>query len=162
MITTPSTSGSESKVQFIDTLWPLLISIGPQQWSERNVAEMADGFERYFERGERYALISGSPRESIIAAKERKLITDWTNSSRVRERSRELCVGSATIVRSALSRGALTAMLWIWKPSSPHLAAADADEALDFALQKIEDARLPLTASPSITRREALKILAAT
>lgn len=159
---TTTTARSQVRGQFIDTLWPLVISIGPATWSERDVKDLADGFERYFERGERYALISGSPHDSVIAARERKLITDWSNSARVRERSRELCVGSATIVRSALSRGALTAMLWIWKPAAPHLAAANADEALDFTLARLEEAGLPLAASPSIVRREALKILGAT
>lgn len=132
----------------------------PQRDSSRRLT--SPGFERYFARGERYALITGSPRDSVIAARERKLITDWTNSPGVRERSRELCVGSATIVPSALSRGALTAMLWVCKPTSPHLAAADGDEALDFTLAKLEEARLPLAASPSIVRREALKVLSGT
>jgi hypothetical protein len=146
-------------VQFNDSLWPLLITMGPQSWTERNVAEMAEGFDRYFSRGERYALISASPRDSVMAAKERKLVTDWSNTPRVRDRSRELCVGSATIARSALARGALTAIMWIWKPAAPHLAVANTDEAVDYALAQLAAAGIALELSPTVMRREAKKFI---
>jgi len=159
MNTTTTTARPVSRVQFHDNLWPLLITMGPATWTERNVAEMAEGFERYFLRGERYALISASPRDSVMAARERKLVTDWTNTARVRDRSRELCVGSATIVRSALARGALTAMMWIWKPASPHLAVANTEEALDFTLAQLAAASISLELSPNLMRREAKKFI---
>lgn len=156
---TTTSARSRSQVQFNDSLWPLLITIGPDVWTERSVTEMAEGFERYFGRGERYALITASPRDAVMAAKERKLVTDWTNTARVRDRSRELCVGSATITHSALARGALTAMMWIWKPAAPHLAVADTDEAMDYALAQLAAAGIALELSPNVMRREAKKFI---
>jgi hypothetical protein len=154
-----STATYDPKIRFVEDYWPLLLSVGPRVWDERTVADMAAGYERYFERGERYALISGSPRESSIGARERKLITDWTNLPRVRERSGALCVGSATIVRNALSRGALTAILWIWKPASPHLAAATSDEAIDYCLGQLSSAGVRLNGAPESIRRGAQRVL---
>ena len=160
--TTTTTARPRSRVQFNDSLWPLLITMGPDIWTEQNVTEMADGFERYFARGERYALITASPRDSVMAARERKRVTDWSNTARVRDRSGELCVGSATIVRSALARGALTAIMWIWKPASPHLAVADTNEAMDYALAQLAAAGIALELSPKVMRREAEKFIDAT
>jgi hypothetical protein len=113
-----------------------------------------------FARGERYALISASPRDAVFGAKHRKQVADWSNSSRVRQKSAELCIGSATLARDALSRGALTAVLWLFKPASPHEVVATPEEGVDWCIAKLRAAGVALPRSAAGLRAAALTHLA--
>ena len=132
-------------MEFYEGSWPLLVSLGPKVYDRAAIELMQASFERYFLRGERYALVTVSPRGSTPpGAHERRAIAEWANSPRVRDYSKRLCVGSGTVVENALMRGALTAMMWIWTPVSPHKAVSTTDEAIDFALEKLKAANIPL------------------
>jgi hypothetical protein len=155
LVTTTTTDAP--RVLFVDDYFPLLLCIGPKHFDEAAVAEMAAGYERYFVRGDRYSLITCSPRDAVTDARGRKMIVDWANSPRVRQKSRELCVGSSTVVPNALARGALTALLWLWKPSSPHHVVASSEEGIDWCLARIAEARLVLPGSSADVRRDALR-----
>lgn len=151
-------------MQFILDHWPLLIVISPPTgYDAATIRAMNDGYERIWEKGERYALVSHSPpsAEAATGARSRKLIAEWANSPRVRRMSKEMCVGSATIVRSALARGSLTALLWLWSPSSPHHVAASPEEAVDWCLGQLANAKVPLQAPAADVRRAALALMRA-
>ena len=154
------TPASDTRIRFIEDGFPLVLSLGPRVWRDDTIDEMAAGYERYFARGERYALISASPRDSVFGAKHRKQVADWSNSSRVRQKSAELCVGSATLARDALSRGALTAVLWLFKPASPHEVVATPEEGVDWCIAKLRAAGVALPRSAAGLRAAALTHLA--
>ena len=147
MVSIPERSASTSagSVQFIDDYFPLIVCVSPIRYDDVELRRMFDGYRRYFERGERYALITHTPRDAEAAtARARKAIVDWANSPDVRRQSSKLCVGSATVVPNALARGAMTAILWLWKPASPHHMAATTEEGVDWALQQLVDAGIAL------------------
>lgn len=132
-------------MEFYEGSWPLLVHLGPKAYDRAAVEQMKASFERYFRRTDRYALVTVSPRGSTPpGAHERKAIAEWADSPRVREFSKQLCVGSASVIENALMRGALTAMMWIWTPASPHKAVSSVDEAIDYALDKLKAADIPL------------------
>lgn len=132
-------------MEYFEGSWPLLVCLGPKVYDRAAVELMQSSFERYFLRADRYALVTVSPRGSTPpGAHERKAIAEWANSPRVREFSKRLCVGSASVVENALMRGALTAMMWIWTPASPHKAVSTVDEAIDYTLDKLNTAQVPL------------------
>jgi len=159
-VQTASTLQPETRIRFIDDCFPLIISIGPRIWQDSTIDDMAAGYERYFARGERYTLVSASPQGYVFGAKHRKQVADWSNSARVRQKSGELCLGSATLARDALSRGALTAILWLFKPASPHQAVATPEEGVDWCIAKLQDAGVALPRSAAGLRSSALAHLA--
>ena len=125
-------------MRFVDTTFPLIITIGSNAYDQAEFDSMTAGFEKYFQRGERYALITYSPDAPTMPdARYRKLVADWANSPRVRELSARLCVGSATVVHSPIMRGALTAILWLWTPPSPHRAVATPQEGVEWCLDRL-------------------------
>lgn len=141
-------------MRILDDTFPLLVAIGPKKYDQEAVDLMSRAYEPYFKRNERYALISVAPRDaSMPGPKERKLITDWTNSARVRDCSARLCIGSATVVPNTLARGALTALLWFWTPPSPLQPVATVDEALDYCLGRLRAEGLPLRAGEQAVRK---------
>lgn len=142
-------------MQYYEGSWPLLVALAPKVYDRPAVELMQTSFERYFERGERYALVTVSPRGSTPpGANERKAIAEWANSPRVRGYSKQLCVGSATVVENAVMRGALTAMMWIWTPASPHKAVSTVDEGIDFCLDKLKATSIPLPRGAQALRVE--------
>ena len=141
-------------MHFFEGAWPLLVSVGPMQTTDVELEQTWAGYERYFARGERYALMTVSPREAQSpGARERKRMADWANTPRVREFSKKLCVGSATVVPSAIMQGALTAILWLWKPAAPHLAVRTVADGLTFCLERLAAEKVPIPQGPEALRR---------
>lgn len=148
---------SLTHTRFLDDTFPLVVVVTPMRYDERSVEQMAAGYERYFARGDRYAIVNVTPRDADpIGARERKAVTDWASSARVRQKSGELCVGSSTVVKDAIARGALTAMLWLWKPASPHHVTTSVEDAVDWTISKLEQAGVPMPLGPAKTRARAL------
>jgi hypothetical protein len=143
-------------VQFIDDFFPLVVFVTPLRWDDGSIDQMNAGYERYFQRKERYAILSHSPKGAETSSRDRKRITDWANSPRVRDMSSRYCVGTATIVPNALARGALTAILWVWQPTTPLHMVATPDEGLDWCLRKLADARVPMKEPPASVRDKLL------
>lgn len=146
-----------ARIRFVEDLFPLVICLGPDVWTDESVSELAAGSERLFARGERYALITCSPEKSEMGARARKLVTDWSNKPHVREKSRALCVASSTVVRNPLQRGALTAIFWLWKPAAPHEAVATSEAAFDWCVERLDAAGIALPRSREVVRRLALE-----
>ncbi len=118
---------------------------------------MADGFERYFGRGERYALLSTSPRNSPAPGpRERKLISDWASHPRVRDFTKRLCIASATVVPNALARAALSVILAVWKPPLAQELVSTAEQGIDYCLKRIREEHLPMSQPFDFVRHNAL------
>ena len=151
---------SETEPVFIDDELPLVVCVAPLRHDERAIRLLAEGYERYFARGRKYALISATPRGATpMAARERKAVADWASTPRVRQKSAELCVGSATIVKDAGAKGALTAILWRWTPTSPHHVTTTPEEAVDWCIAQLQAAGVPMPSEPSEMRRRTLRLL---
>ncbi len=121
---------------------------------------MTQGFERYFVRGDRYATLFVSPKNAdAVGAKERKLIVDYANNPRVKEYSKKLCIASATVIENTLMRGTLTAIQWFWTPAAPFKAVASLEAGIDYCLDALDRARIPLPRSAAAIRIELSKQL---
>jgi len=137
-----------------DDTFPLLVAVGPQRFDVESVREMAASYEPYFERNQRYVVLNVTPRGAAVPdANGRKLVIDWVNSPRVKDCSARLCLGTATVVEGALSRGALTAMLWFWTPPSPLKPVATINEGLDYCFDRLRSEHLQPSAGEAAVRK---------
>ncbi|MFO0682654.1 MAG: hypothetical protein U0234_11410 [Sandaracinus sp.] len=144
---------SLDKVELFEDHRPLVVVVSPAVVTAATIDAMASAYERLFQRGRRYASISVSRRGgATVGARERRAIAEWANSPRVREMSKELCVGSSTIVEGALQRAALTAIQWFWTPIAPHRAVATAAEAVDFCHERLKASGL----TPIVPRESSI------
>lgn len=143
-------------------VFPLLVAVGPSQYDATAVKRLAESFEEYFQRGERYAVISIQPEGSVTpGASERKMMLDWLESPRVRHYAGELCVGAATIVHGRVMRGALTAVLWFWKPPFPMETVATLAEGVDYCVERLHASGVPLSAKPAELKQQIDAMVAA-
>ncbi|HEX2860554.1 MAG TPA: hypothetical protein VHN79_02895 [Lacunisphaera sp.] len=147
-------------MRFIDDWFPLIATINAPLFDEHELKSMADGFERYFERGERYTLITVSPRNAPAPGpRERKMIAEWANHPRVRDFSKRLCVGSATVITNPVARAALTVITALWKPASPLEVVPSIAKGLDYCLRRVQEERLALPGPADLARYQLQRIL---
>ena len=141
--------------------FPLLVNVAPRRYDAAAVRGWAEAFEQYFQRGERYAVISIQPEGSVTpGAAERKLVLDWLESPRVRRYAGELCVGSATIMHGALMRGAFTAVLWFWRPPFPMETAATVARGVDYCVDRLRGAGVRVPVGPAQLTDRVERLLA--
>lgn len=147
-------------MQFLDADLPLLIAISPSHFDDDEMQQLRDGFERYFARGEKYALLwTLAKGHQSPGWRERKRLGEWISHPRVVDFTKRLCVGSAAVVPNAIERGALAGIMLIGKPAAPFRAVPNAAEGLDYCFEQIAKAGLALPKPAPVLRFEVLRAL---
>jgi len=147
-------------VRFYDAAFPLIVAVSGADFGDDEQRAMEEGFEGYFARGERYALLWTQPKQGRMPGlRERSRIGAWLAHPRVRDFTKRLCVGAAAVVPSAIMRGALSAIMVVAKPPTPFSAVTTAEEGLDFCFARLGDAGLVLPRSEALVRFEALRAI---
>lgn len=142
---------------FVEGL-PLIVTVSGPVWDAAEVRALTDGFEPYFQRSERYSVLSvPTPKAPAPGHAERKLLGAWTSHPRVREAIKRLCVGSATVVPSTLERAALSVIWALGKPPCPSEAVATLERGLDFCLERMREEGLRLPKPADLVRYETLR-----
>jgi hypothetical protein len=127
-------------MEFIDNWFPLVVTVREGSFDPAEIDQMSAGFERYFRRAEPYAVLSVAKLgASSPDARARLRIAQWANSPRVRQFSKLLCAGTATVVTFPWERRALTALFWLWTPASPHQTVGGVNEGLEYCLKQLEE-----------------------
>jgi hypothetical protein len=147
-------------VRFLVEAFPLIVTVSAPVWNAEEVRALIDGFEPYFQRGERYAVLSVPwPKAPAPGHAERKLITQWTGHPRVREAIKRLCVGAAAVVPSAVERAALSIIWALGKPPCPSEAVPTAERGLDYCFARIREEGLALSRPADLMRYETLRAI---
>jgi hypothetical protein len=148
-------------VRFLDGCFPLIVTVTDMNFDVSEVRVMTEAFERYFQRGERYAVLTVTPRDAPAPGQlERRMIGEWANHPRVRDFSRRLCVGTATVLNSPLTRAAFSVIMAFGKPPAPVEAVATIEQGLDYCLGRIHAEQLTTTKPLDLIRYQVLRDLA--
>jgi len=142
-------------MSFREDWFPLVVVTMAREYSGVEVGDLIAGFERIFARDQRCAVLSVSPPDAVpMGPKERKLLSDWLNEPRLRERAKKVCVASAAVVANPLARLVTTALLWLWTSPIPFRMFSTAEDAFDFCLSGLSAGSVPMALPPAGTRRE--------
>jgi len=122
------------------SLWPLVI------FTVREGMKAADYlavFARYeaevFTRKERYVSITNlSMLDGVPGAHDRKVLADWMGKHS--DYVGRWALGNCTVIRSAVVRGALTALYWVQKPPTPQTAHGTLWESIEWGLTTLDQA----------------------
>lgn len=144
-------------MRFIESTYPVIILLGDRPVDELEIRTMDGHFRRYFDAGKRYAILTATPpNTNYLDAKGRKLIADWANQPHVREHSKKLCVGTATVITSALARGVYTALMWIWTPNTPVKPVSSVTEGIDYCFERLRAEKIALPEAIDVLSRRIL------
>ncbi len=134
-----------SEVAKITDLWPVLLVEAPPKQTLESVEWFCARMDEVFARRERFATVFDMRGTSVMLdAKARKSMGDW-----MKDRDVDLkrwVVAAATVTDSALVRGVITAIHWIWKPSSPEIVTGDVREGFDFVIGELRKKGVPISA----------------
>jgi hypothetical protein len=132
-------------MRFDESYWPLVIATMSPEFDLAEVEALRTGFERVFKRREMYAVIVDTrPVTSIPDAKCRQALGEWLRDPAVNATTVRYNAAAGTIVASQVQRLMFTAVTWVWKSPSPHIAVTTMREAVEFCCEKLERAGVPL------------------
>lgn len=124
--------------------WPLVVIVVGEELSRRELPELEREIDAVYLRNERFAtLVDCSAVRSMPDASTRKRLAEWQNETR--GKIARLNVLSATVIDSAVVRGAMTAMNWIFQPPNRQVTVATFAEALEACVLALraEGLKLP-------------------
>jgi hypothetical protein len=147
-------------MRIVDDCFPLLVAIPRPTFDVAEVQSMMEAFEHYFQRGERYAVLTLIPRNAPIPGQlERKMIGEWVDHPRVRDYSKRLCVASATLISNPLARAAHTIIMAFGRPAVPNEAVPTLQAGLDYCIERIREAALPVSQPLELARYQLIRDL---
>ena len=124
-------------ITFDDSLWPLLILSGQGAPTDQQMKEYQARVRGYLERGEKYVTISDLSQLGMLSPTQRRMQAEFLEEHAAAMRERLL--GNATIVRSTPIRLALQLILPFKPLAFPYAVVADMDEAVRYALRRLEE-----------------------
>ncbi|MBX7196148.1 MAG: hypothetical protein K1X94_29095 [Sandaracinaceae bacterium] len=131
-------SGRKQQLTVVTLTWPVVLMVLPAVVTDHEIRALIEATESVYARGERFAMIVDTrATRSVPGALERKLLIDWLGRPEHAETLKRLSVASVTVVESALVRGSLQAILWLWSPPNPHSVAHDLDEATRYVSERL-------------------------
>lgn len=129
-----------SDVLLVTSAWPVAVLSCPAQLDARWVSDLDAEVGRLFARQEPFAFITDtSPVRAMPGAVERRMLADWAARPEQVALQKRWNVGSATIVKGTMMRGALQALYWFWTPPCPQHAARDLDDAWAWSLRMLAE-----------------------
>jgi hypothetical protein len=126
-----------ARIITVDHLWPLFVTVMPEEIGLEDVRSYIAEVNALYDRKARFAtLVDSSRMASVPGAAERRKLAEWQNTTVAL--IRRYNVFTATVVRSAVMRGALTAMHWVFPPPNEQIAVASFGEGFAIALNRLE------------------------
>ena len=147
-------------MRFIDDWFPVLIAVSAPQFDDAELRSMTEGFERYFVRGEKYALLSVPPKNAKMPGPtERQRIASWANHPRVLEVIKRLGVGTAVVVPNPVLRAGLAVFTAVFNPALRIEPVASADKGIDYCVAQLQKHGVRLSKPGDLIRFEAVRAI---
>lgn len=147
-------------MEILGQYFPLIVCLSGSRVDAEEIRQMSDAFDKYWERGERYALLSLTPRDFVLPdAAGRHVISEWIHQPRVRDNTRRLCVGAASVNPSVLYRVVFKVIMTFDRPVTEMKCLATLQEGLDFCVDRMRAAQLPFNPPVDLVRHELLEQL---
>jgi hypothetical protein len=144
-------------VEFVEDCLPLLIMVAPEKYGEAELREIETLFKHLWAKGSRYALLHlPAPDGKSPSPQERQRFQAWASKPDILGPTQSLCVTVAMVTPSALARGALTALLWIWTPPVPLVAVASPNEGIENCLASLLSANVLTKEREAALRTKAI------
>jgi len=133
----------------IDTeLYPFVyVRFGARPMEDADVDWMIREFTELVRRRERFvALLDCREMRSPANPKQRKRLAEWQTQPEMYDGTRTYLIGAAVLIRSALVRGATTAVLWMFPPPAPTKLFGEPADAIPWLREQTEAGGIALRA----------------
>ena len=138
---------------FDERYFPLVLVQSPEEVERDGLEQLFRDFERLFRLELRYALVLDLTNIGHIpSAATRKQIATW-EAAHIADTKR-WNIGVAIALKSALVRGALTALSWVVQDESPRVHVATRAQAIEHGIKLLEGEGIAITPAIVELRRE--------
>jgi hypothetical protein len=129
-----------ARIEFDESLFPILVQWMPGTIHDPDVAEMMAFLEKFMGTTKTpFALIVDCALDHHgLTVVQRKRVAEWSNA--LQDRGANIAICTAIVLRSRLMRGALTALDWITPPRKPRKGFATLLEGFDYCIAELEQA----------------------
>jgi hypothetical protein len=137
--------GSRCFASIDDSLWPLLITRISGEMSNQELDDSLACSTRSMARGQPHVLVVDLSQAVGMSPEQRKRLDQWSREHD--EAMQRTAVGAAYITPTAVVRLALSVLLHVRRPSYPYVIVAREQQALEWAIKRLEDVGLHAPAS---------------
>ena len=136
---------NEFGLMFDEQAWPLLyIRFPAKGLNDESLEAFIERYDEYLDRREPFAAISDSRGVlKAINANQRKRMVVWFEKTW--NVAKKYNVANAVLLKSAMVRGALTAVFWMKAPPGPTKAFGSVAEAAPWLRERLEAAGVTIT-----------------
>lgn len=128
-----------------DSHWPLLITRIEGEASNQEFDDYLSRVTRGLCRGQPHVLVVDLSQAVGMSPEQRKQLEEWSRQHD--EAMRRTVLGAAYIASSAVVRLALSVMLHLRRPSYPYVIVSREQQALEWAVKRLEDVGMYAPAS---------------
>lgn len=147
-------------MRFFDEHFPLIVAVAGKAIDAAEMQDMTEGYEKYFARGERYTVLNVTPHDFRMPdSAGRNMVATWVHHPRVRDFTKRLCIGAASVQRSILYRVAFNVVMAFDKPATEIKCVATLEEGLDYCLGRIKTEKLAMPKPLDLARYEVIEQL---
>jgi hypothetical protein len=119
--------------------WPILVLTPMDNISDESIQDFMESFFAMVKaKKERYALIVDLRQRTNMSRKHRKLLTDELNKNK--EFEEDYNAGTALIVNSAVIRGIMMSLFWLFSPKHPTDVFKTMERAVSWANSRLNPA----------------------
>jgi hypothetical protein len=134
--------------------WPLFITIAPPTVELADVEAYILEVEAVYKRRERFAtLFDSSPILGLPGAHVRRRLAEWQNDTI--DAIKRYNVFTATVIKSPVVRGAMTAMNWVFRPPNEQIVVPSFSEGFVRCIDKLRAAGYPAPPDLDLLAHEA-------
>lgn len=125
--------------------WPIVVSnIYGQQHSEQALKEAYAGWTSFMHKGPHVLIMDMTAGTAGATAAQRAKVAEWLEENDELLRTKKQ-LAHIMVVNSAVVRGVITAVFWLRPPANPHHVVSSLDEAVDRAVDILQQASVAIT-----------------
>jgi hypothetical protein len=133
-----------AKLEIRTHLWPLFVTIAPARFDADDIHAYIADVSALYGRKERFAtLVDTTAIEDLPGAAARRALADWQNATIDQIKAYNVC--TATVLSSALVRGAMTAMHWLFRPPNEQVAVPTIHAGFELCVDRLVKDQQPLS-----------------
>ena len=117
--------------------WPIVIISPTFDVTDQSIQEFMDSYFELIERKqERYAAVMDLTKRTNMTKNQRKILIDGMNKRR--EFTGKYSAGTAVVFKSAIVRGVMMSIFWLFDPKYPTEVCTTVDEAIDWCSKQLD------------------------
>ena len=136
----------EARFEFDERAFPILVVTCPPSCSDQEFKAFLERTGALYSRGQKFVQVFDCMQGGAVSARQRGWQADF--NKKYDAQIREMNLGMAFAMSSAMTRGVLTAILWLSPLPCPHAVRSDVAQAIEWAQGQLREGGVDAPSHP--------------